>query len=242
LGGGFAWMLPVIGMLIAVGLYLNGPILAINSQQFGKYIDQWIQRRPLAYLLTVPRLHEPPPQWHENDIYDYGVERILVVQRDELVDLLVMNQIHVQQKTLIFAESGYPVYISGRVAGLLTERLDLPIFVLHDADRLGCGTLQRLKDAYWLPNQGGDSEKYRWIECGLFPEDFQKIQQLSQVRYWKKRFELPVDTLLMTTLSQALAASFLAEASIGELLQRSIDGGGADSSGGILVSFDSDFG
>ena len=41
----------------------------------------------LQKMLTTAQLGTPPPDWPEPDIYDYGVERILIVEHDILVDL-----------------------------------------------------------------------------------------------------------------------------------------------------------
>ena len=33
-------------------------------------------------MLDEPSLHEPPPDWNEPDIYDYGVERCRIAGGD----------------------------------------------------------------------------------------------------------------------------------------------------------------
>lgn len=57
--------------------------------------------KPLAKLLEAPALHAPPAPYREGDIYDYGVERIVIVEHDLLVDLLVMNNQHAEQRALL---------------------------------------------------------------------------------------------------------------------------------------------
>ena len=65
------------------------------------------------------------------------MERILVVARDLLVDLMINNNRHTDQRILVLAESGYPDYLVPRARQLLEERCDLPVFLLHDATPSG---------------------------------------------------------------------------------------------------------
>ena len=55
---------------------------------------------PIEKMIETPRLGTPPPEFEEPDLYDYGVERILVVQHDLLVDLFVLNGLHAEQRML----------------------------------------------------------------------------------------------------------------------------------------------
>ena len=66
-----------------------------------KLVMSWIKSISLKrigdQILTTHRLKKAPPEWKEPDIYDYGFERILVVQRDLLVDLFVKNNFHSEE-------------------------------------------------------------------------------------------------------------------------------------------------
>jgi len=62
-------------------------------------------------MLVKAALHQPPPDFTEPDIYDYGVESILVVDRDILVDVFVKNGFHAQQHVLVISINRYPAYL-----------------------------------------------------------------------------------------------------------------------------------
>lgn len=234
LGGGVAWWLLLIPIFILLLFNHFGFFTGLNRSKFLKCLKLWTKNRTLKYLIKEPELYDPPPEWDEHDIYDYGVEKLLVVQRDVLVDLLVKNQFHVEHKTLIFAESGYPVYISRRIKDLLQARPDLPIFVVHDADSEGQQMMQRIKQAYWLPQEGRDSDRYRWIDFGLYPDDFKKMNRIRRVCKAMRTYQLPIDTLMINSLTMGLATSLLSEESLAELL--------AKPKSTVEMGFGSDFG
>ena len=107
-----------------------------------KLIRKWMNgslKEGLNKLLLTPSLQDPPPDWPEPDIYDYGVERVLIVERDLLVDLLVKNNFHADQRTLVIAESGYPGYLEPVAEKVLRENPNLPVFLLHRRQRPGSG-------------------------------------------------------------------------------------------------------
>jgi hypothetical protein len=60
-----------------------------NQEEFWRIVKKWEEKKgALAGMLVKPSLHQPPPEFQESDIYDYGVERIIIVERPILVDLL----------------------------------------------------------------------------------------------------------------------------------------------------------
>jgi hypothetical protein len=104
-----------------------------------KRIDRWRRRfekskEPFHQLLKDDfPLENPPPEWSESDIYDYGVEGILFVEHEILVDLLVLNGFHADSRVLVVSESGYPKYIAKHVERILVDQPDVPLFSLHDS-------------------------------------------------------------------------------------------------------------
>ena len=156
----------------------------------GKKMENWIPK---------PSLHEPPPEWSEPDIYDYGVERILVVERDILVDWFVKNGVHAEQRMLVLAESGYPQYLLPVARRLLEEQPNLPVFLLHDATAQGSGMKDRLLAGGLLPLEGRQV-----TDLGMFPTDF---RQLKQTRYFDPddtQRALPVDAMMLPFFAMGL--------------------------------------
>lgn len=188
----------------------------LSRKQFDGCISRWkADGKAIPGMLETPSLHAPPAEWPENDIYDYGVERILIVQRDLLVDLFVKNNQHAEQRMLVIAESGYPNYLCERVNLLLAERQDLPVFLLHDADSSGRAMIQRVRSLPWLKLGA-----HPLTDLGLFPSDFKKLKRAANYDAGRSDRELPVDALLVGSLGIGMAACFATQTSFGEQLMR----------------------
>jgi hypothetical protein len=84
-------------------------------------LDHWIQKPQLEGELNVPKA----------DTLSYGVEKVMIVDEDILVDSLVLNQWHIQNKAYVISSSGYPSQILPLVNDALKSRADLPIFLYH---------------------------------------------------------------------------------------------------------------
>jgi hypothetical protein len=139
-------------------------------------------------LLVQPRLQEPPPDWPEADIYDYGVSKILIVQQDIYVDYLVLNGFHADASVVIISESGYPHYIFKRVQQLLRENSDLCVYILHDSTTEGQSMRKRIK--YSEPF---NIREHTIIDLGFSPENVKSLKGFSATLPKKNNFEMPLD-------------------------------------------------
>ena len=63
------------------------------------------------------------------------VEGVIVVSRDILVDLFVLNHLHTKVNILIVSESGYPKCVHPQVDTFLTDNPNAKIGVLHDVEK-----------------------------------------------------------------------------------------------------------
>jgi hypothetical protein len=185
-----------------------------HKAEFHRILNKWRgEKANPDKLLEGPALHEPPPEWQEPDIYDYGVERLVIVQRDLLVDLLVKNDFHVAQRALIVAETGYPQYLVPLAAKALTDNPQLPVFFLHDATDEGVEMAARLGQSGML---GG--EQHPQIDLGLFPQDVQRIPKLKALKPRKVNYRLAVDMIPYAALSAVLTQALAEQVSLGQLL------------------------
>jgi hypothetical protein len=164
--------------------------------------------RPIAKLLTAPGLHAPPPAWREPDLYDYGVERLLLVEHDLLVDLFVRNGLHAQERALILSETGYPSYLVPIAARCLQEQPQLPVYLLHDATPHGIAMAERLRASSLLP-----LADHAVHDLGIFPDDVRQIRRLRILKPRRSGYALPVDMLpvamLTAGVTQAMATNLL---------------------------------
>jgi len=145
-------------------------------------LRQWVKKwddasRPIPKLLRAPSLERAPGPYREPDIYDYGAERLLIVEHDILVDLFVKNGWHAEQRALVLSERGYPTYLLPHAQRLLAERPDLPVVLLHDATPQGVSMAERLQNSPWF-SLGGR----KLIDAGLFPGDVPRIKSISMTQ------------------------------------------------------------
>lgn len=202
--------------LFALLATLFGKSRVLPRNKFRTATEKWLRHdKPIPGLIREPTLHTPPESWQEPDIYDYGVERILLVQRDLLVDLFVKNNQHAEQRMVVIAESGYPEYLIPRVIHLLDQRDDLPIYLLHDADSDGIGMTHRLRSLDWL-NLGS----HPVIDLGFFPTDFEKLKRTHNFDNRRSERSLPADALLLGPLVTGIGACFASQSTFADELLR----------------------
>lgn len=207
-------------LLILFGLFAIGSAFFSDDvtprTQFDNGLDMWINNgRKVEGLLTEPTLHTPPEEWPEDDIYDYGVERILIVQRPILVDLLVKNNQHAEQRMLVISESGYPEYLQQRANQLLAERSDLQVFILHDATSEGAQMLERIQNSDWLVTAGNSI-----VDLGFFESDFQDLNRTEKYRKGTHSSQLPADALRLGSLTLGLGQCFGNQTTFAQELHR----------------------
>lgn len=179
-------------------------------------LDGWTRKYtafhgPIKGMITAAQLTEPPEDAAEPDIYDYGVERVLIVQRPILVDLLIANNIHMANRSVIASADGYPTYIEAIVQKLLEDSPTLPVFLLHDADEIGLDWAQQQAARYESPDRP-------IVDMGLGFETVKKIRKLRSLRLRGKRYQVPVDVLPMAMLANGIALSMERQVGMKELL------------------------
>lgn len=180
------------------------------------WVRAWTEAgHEIPQLLTRPGLDAAPPQFPEHDIFDYGVERILVVQHDILVDLFVRNGLHTKERALVISERGYPRYLRGHAKELLRRSPELPVFLLHDADAEGLMMQGRLERSKLLPLAG-----HPVIDTGLSPREVGRIKKLRALGPARRANALPADALPYGLLAGGFALAFSERLPLSELIDR----------------------
>ena len=215
--GEAAWLLFfVVGMLsMCFGGWLAirwRPSHDPMESAIGKWIDQG---RDIPRLLREPELGISPPEWDEPDIYDYGVEAILIVQREILVDLFVKNGFHAERRCLVVSESGYPSYVVQRMRLLLEERPDLPVYLLHDSTHEGEAMAGRVEASLRLPPRDRSV-----IDLGLFRSDVRRLSRLRAVLSARGSDQAAVDYLPYSMLVSGLSQAFDEQTTLAGILDR----------------------
>lgn len=216
-------------------------ILPAEMSKLMQHVGKWrAAGKNIDRLIEAPALHEPPATFREPDIYDYGVERIIVVQHDILVDLFVRNNLHAQQRAVVIAESGYPYYLVARVQHLLQRRADLPIVAFHDATPDGVQMARRLRTLPWL-----GMGSHRIVDAGLFPGDVGRIKSLDATlpaTYGNaaRADFMPLGVIAGGFAGMAAMQALPAEDPNAVAARRNADGGGGGGDGGGAADFSGD--
>ncbi|MFT4549687.1 MAG: hypothetical protein ACI8XO_002153 [Verrucomicrobiales bacterium] len=208
----FSGASPPIGVLLFIGLFTL--ILALGSyygirpklprKKWNKHLKRWQKLRPpLRKLIRSPELNSPPPECDEPDIYDYGVEQVLICEREEVVDWLVLNRYHVTTKTAVISEDGYPHYLIPKIQTLLASEHPPTIYLLHDSGHDSQSMITRVRESQLFDLYEADI-----IDLGLTPDLVPKIKSLKNVRRSLKSDTIPVDTIPFGTLTTMTTCAF----------------------------------
>jgi len=169
---------PFIAAVFAIGAGGVGmfgrklfPPIAPPENKIKGLWNQWLptaEKHINPFFLTQPTLQTPPDAAPEKDIYDYGVEGILIVDQDIYVDLLVKNKLHAEFRLLIIAQSAYPSYLHEQANRLLAERSDLPVYLLHNGATIVTSMTAKF-----------DIKEHKILDLGLSEQDFLNHNRLK---------------------------------------------------------------
>lgn len=154
---GFA-VFAILSTLLISGWWKRGRIPFHKAR---KLVDRYHQAHPIAALADGRAFRQ---QAAPADLEDpqYAPERILVVERDDLVDMLIRNRFHLSHKTAVVSRSGYPERVFATCREFLKNHPDTPVQVLHDASTSGFGlTAQLAADPKW------EFARQRLIDLGI---------------------------------------------------------------------------
>jgi hypothetical protein len=238
----------VLFVAVPVALFLKKPMFAIAlgaaavmaltflfrvilkpllpRRAFDAALEKWIRNKgPIEKLITEPGLGTPPVEFAEPDIFDYGVERVLIVQRDILVDLFVRNGFHAEQRALVVSAGGYPDYLIPKLKEILSQSPELPVFLLHDV----------VRDRTPLEGSSlGVAGTHPVVDLGVFPDDVKQIPALRPFRSRLRRGEaVPVDLMSYVPLSLMLTQALTDAVPLGQVPAAGDAGSGDGGSSGF---------
>lgn len=112
-------------------------------------INRYHQAHPIHGLADGAAFRHQTPVADFHDPH-YAPERILVVERDDLVDMLVRNRFHLTAKAAVVSRTGYPQRIFVACQEFLRNHPNTPVQVIHDASSAGFAlTAQLATDPQW---------------------------------------------------------------------------------------------
>ncbi|ALG66569.2 hypothetical protein [Beggiatoa leptomitoformis] len=161
--GGWAFLLPAC-LIVITSLYAwlaRKKIRAkrgftITNQKITVIIDKYQTQHPLTDLMADgkaflrPTVSEKESNIAEQTLNDaegvhYAPEHILVVERNDMVDMLIRNHFHLQCKTAVISQSGYPAHVFSACKHFVKKQADLPIYLVHDASLYSFQLIEKLK-------------------------------------------------------------------------------------------------
>lgn len=107
---------------------------------------------------------QPPP-----DLLDFPPQHILVVQRDDMVDALVLSGAHAANKAAIVSATGYPKQVFAACRHYLERQPDLQVLVAHDDSKQGRALYSRVKKS-----RGWAFARDRLVDIGIDPASFKE--------------------------------------------------------------------
>lgn len=183
-----------------------------DKKTFEQFVNRWLKHYPIANLITAPTLQEAPPNsFSEDDLYDYGVEAIIVVDQDIYVDLFVKNNYLNEWKSVIISQNAYPHYLVEKVQQILDDNPTTPIKYLHNSRSNMYNMRKNLSNFLNLPNTIEE------IDLGLHPSDRNSLDIFKQRSGEANGLQL--DFLPPARLAQTMGVAILGGLLIGAVLK-----------------------
>ena len=188
------------------------------EQRFGK-LEHWISEPGLE-------MENSRAKPYAVDIHEYGIDKLLIVDSELLVDVLVRNHWHADRQTLVVAASGYPSSATQLANRYLQENPDLKVYLYHASAHKNFENSIRQRGMIKLG-------AHAVVDVGLNDEI------LSKHRFFKKRYnKIPKGVVHTDHVPIASMLGLMSAAVAGELLLSAV----LNDPSRVSVEFESDFG
>lgn len=171
------YVLFVFRMIRKARAKVASPAIRLEWKVFQKQLKRWkaVQEPSMPMLLPdlAPERPRLPAAKAEHDLLDYNVDRLILCDKAEMVDFLLANQFHLEQKCAILAFNGYPRDRFEEIKAMLQRNPNLMVYVIHNASTNGCRIAAELKRPEWFPQA-------RIFDLGLHPRQAQKFVGLFE--------------------------------------------------------------
>jgi hypothetical protein len=157
-----------IGGLIALLLWRP----EAKYDELARVINHYRSLHPIANMVDGTRFKvERTKEELKKELFDYAPERILIVQNDQMVDMLVMNRFHFENKTIIVSANKYPEHVFNACQKFLAKKPDIQVELLHDASLEGVKLKSRL-----LADKSWNLEGKNVVDLGLSTQDVANVK------------------------------------------------------------------
>jgi hypothetical protein len=127
----------------------------LNQAYFAKIHYHWQKHSSLSSDKFIDKLSLQAPENPIGDeVFEYGVERIIVVEEPLTVDLFVKNNKHLNKKAVIISSEGYPAYLKPHLQTLLQKQPNIKIGFLHKPELTIEEQIRRFEQKYEVMLKG----------------------------------------------------------------------------------------
>ncbi len=163
-------LVELVFMFLIVFMWRWRPKIAYKD--LSQAIMKYLKANPAPNLVDGTKFAgELPRVQIKEELFNYAPERILIAPTNDMVDMLVLNGFHFENKTCVVSAAKYPKHAFDACQRFLAKVPDLPVEVIHDVSGPGLSLKdQLLADPSW-------SLKDKSVkDPGLFPDAVRKIK------------------------------------------------------------------
>ena len=170
-GGSVLPVMAALALIAGIFWFARRPI-QIPHDQIVRKLQTYTAAHPMKNLVDGTRFEAASPNGFEADLLQFAPERILIVDRNDVADMLLLNRFHFEQKTLVVSARKYPAHAFYACQQILLQHPDVPVMLMHDASREGYRMQRKLLDdpSWNLQNQHVQ-------DLGLHPWDVDKVRR-----------------------------------------------------------------
>lgn len=134
-------------------------------------IETYKNIHPLDNLADGTKFKHLNKMGLDAEFLKHAPERILIVEHDDMVDMLLLNRFHFDNKTLVLSAQKYPYAAFEACQGFLANHPDIPVLLIHDCSEAGLQMQGKL-----LTDQSWNLEGKNINNMGLHPKDVEKLK------------------------------------------------------------------
>jgi hypothetical protein len=228
---------------------LRRPLVSVTFREFEYMLERWtaVHGSPQGRLPARAAADAERDGDLAREVEDYGFERAVVCDHDQIADLLIANGFHAENRCVVLSAARYPAHVFETLMPVLRRNPPARIVAAHDADPEGCDLANVIAaDPRWF----GGIDGVDVIDAGLRPADAKRFRGLflagsplntpastsQEEREWLSKFRLDLEAVRPRTLLVVLA-NVLRH---GIDAKRNEDGGPLGDDGGLWADGDDD--
>jgi len=171
---GIGLWLPILcaALTTAACIFYSKRPLKIRRSTISRIIGSYHAKHPPDRMADGKQFETAEPNGFDEKFLDFAPERILIVERNTLADMLLLNRFHFENKTLVLSAQKYPSAAFSACQNTLSQFPNTPVCLIHDASKKGIGLKEKLlADPTW---HLGEKQIQ---DLGLFPEDVARLKR-----------------------------------------------------------------